>query len=354
MVDSVFEAVVSEASKQGTQAGRTERSKIPFMHKHSKTDDQDVLRFFFRTGLRVCFRGLVRPPVPIAVQRAVVRALTCCLPQAQGVRREKATLAGLPCEWHWPEVKSSGVVLYLHGGGFVLGGANTHRALVSHLAQQTHMAVVAIDYRRSPEHPFPAARDDALRAYQALLDDGHSPHQIVIAGDSAGGNLSLITGLRLREVGLPQPAAYVCFSPVTDFTGNELHTPLAGDALIHPAWLAQALACYVPAGLARDDPALSPVFADCRGLSPLLIQVGEDEVLLNDSLRMAQQAQADGVDVVLQRFPDLWHVFQAQAGVLWAADRALADVAVFLRSRVGASPEAQAGVCPATDVSESA
>jgi acetyl esterase/lipase len=101
--------------------------------------------------------------------------------------------------------------------------------------------------------------------------------------------------------------------------------------------LAQALASYVPNGLARDDPTLSPVFADCRGLAPLLIQVGEDEVLLNDSLRMAQQAQADGVDVVLQRFPDLWHVFQAQAGVLRAADRALADVAVFLRSRVRAS-----------------
>jgi acetyl esterase/lipase len=246
-------------------------------------------------------------------------------------------LAELPCEWHRPEEKAPGVVLYLHGGGFVLGGANTHRALASHLAHQTHMAVVAIDYRRSPEHPFPAARNDALRAYQALLDSGYAPSQIVIAGDSAGGNLSLITGLRLRELGLPQPAAYVCFSPVTDFTGTHLHTPLAGDPLIHPAWVAQALASYVPAGLARDNPALSPVFADCRGLAPILIQVGEDEVLLNDSVRMAQQAQADGVDVVLQRFPDLWHVFQAQAGVLRAADRALADVAVFLRSRVRAS-----------------
>lgn len=299
-----------------------------------KTQDQAVLRSVLRRGLRVWFRGLVRPPVPIALQRAVLRGLTFFLPQARGVKLERSMLAGLPCEWHRPAEAAAGVMLYLHGGGFVLGGANTHRALVSHLAQQARMVVVAIDYRRSPEHPFPAARDDALRAYQALLDGGHSPNQIVIAGDSAGGNLSLITGLRLREVGLPQPAAYVCFSPVTDFTGTHLHTPLAGDALIHPAWLAQALALYVPNGLARDDPALSPVFADCRGLAPILIQVGEDEVLLNDSLRMAQQAQAAGVDVVLQRFPDLWHVFQAQAGVLRAADRALADVAAFVRSRV--------------------
>jgi monoterpene epsilon-lactone hydrolase len=318
---------------------------MAFMHIPSETKDQAVLRFLLRTGLRVLFRGLIRPPVPLALQRAVLRLLTCGLPPARGVSLERATLAGLPCEWHRPAkttTVTAGVILYLHGGGFVLGGANTHRALASHLAHQTHMAVVAIDYRRSPEHPFPAARDDALCAYQALLDGGYSPRQIVIAGDSAGGNLCLITGLRLRELGLPQPAAYVCFSPVTDFTGTHLHAPLAGDPLIHPAWLAQALALYVPTGFARDDPGLSPVLADCRGLAPLLIQVGEDEVLLNDSLRMAQQAQADGVDVVLQRFPDLWHVFQAQAGVLRVSDRALADVAVFLQPRVRAWPKAQA------------
>jgi monoterpene epsilon-lactone hydrolase len=315
---------------------------MSFMSTQSKTEDQAVLRSVLRTGLRVWFRGLVRPPVPIAVQRAVLRGLTFGLPQAKGVMLERATLAGMWCEWHRPAETATGVVLYLHGGGFVLGGANTHRALISHLAQQTRMAVVAIDYRRSPEHPFPAARDDALGAYQALLDCGHSPHQIVIAGDSAGGNLCLVTGLRLREVGLSQPAAYVCFSPVTDFTGAHLHAPLAGDPLIHPAWLAQVLALYVPHGLAKDDPSLSPVFADCRGLAPVLIQVGEDEVLLNDSLRMAEHAQAAGVDVVLQRFPDLWHVFQAQAGMLRAADRALANVADFLRSKVRASPDVQA------------
>jgi acetyl esterase/lipase len=315
------------------------------MNPHSKTKDQTVLRFMLRTSLRVLFRGLIRPPVPLTLQRAVLRLLTSCLPKAQGVSLERAMLAELPCEWLRPAKTTpvtAGVILYLHGGGFVLGGPNTHRALASHLAHQTHMAVVVIDYRRSPEHPFPAARDDAMRAYQALLDSGYSSCQIVIAGDSAGGNLTLITGLRLRELGLPQPAAYVCFSPVTDFTGTHLHTPLAGDPLIHPAWVAQAVASYVPAGLARNDPGLSPVFADCRGLAPLLIQVGEDEVLLNDSLRMGQQAQADGVDVVLQRFPDLWHVFQAQAGLLWAADRALADVAAFVRSRVRLSLDVQA------------
>jgi monoterpene epsilon-lactone hydrolase len=162
---------------------------------------------------------------------------------------------------------------------------------------------------------------------------GYTPSQIVIGGDSAGGNLSLITSLRLRDLGLPQPAALVCFSPVTDFTGAQLHEPPAGDPLIHLKWVEQALALYCPAGLAHDDPGLSPLFADLHGLAPVLVQVGEDEILLNDSLRFADKAQAAGVDVQLQRYPHLWHVFQAHAGMLNAADFALAEVVSFLRER---------------------
>ncbi len=145
--------------------------------------------------------------------------------------------------------------------------------------------------------------------------------------------MALITSLRLRDLDLPQPAALVCFSPVTDFTGTQLHEPPAGDPLIHRKWVEQALALYCPAGLAHDDPDLSPQFADLHGLAPVLIQVGEDEILRNDSLRFADKAQAAGVDVRLQRYPDLWHVFQAHAGMLKAADFALAEVVSFLRER---------------------
>lgn len=303
--------------------------------------DQAFLRSVLRTGLRLLFRGLVRPSMPIAGQRAVLRLLTAAGPTPRGITRSAGVLGGRPCEWHKPQSEQwhkpqSGrgtVLLYLHGGAYLIGGANTHRAICSNLAKLGQLEVCALDYRLAPEHQYPAAREDALAAFQELIELGYPPEQIVIGGDSAGGNLSLITSLRLRDLGLAQPAALVCFSPVTDFTGTQLHEPPAGDPLIQRKWVEQALALYCPAGLAHDDPGLSPQFADLQGLAPLLIQVGEDEILRNDSLRFADKAKAAGVDVRLQRYPDLWHVFQAHAGMLKAADFALAEVVSFLRER---------------------
>ena len=295
--------------------------------------DQALLRSVLRTSLRLLFRGLVRPPMPIAGQRAVLRLLTAASPAPRGITRSAGNLGGRPCEWHKPQSGRGTVLLYLHGGAYLIGGPNTHRAICSNLAKRGQMEVCALDYRLAPEHQYPAAREDALAAFQELIKLGYKPEQIVIGGDSAGGNLSLITSLRLRDQGLPQPSALVCFSPVTDFSFTQIHEPPAGDPLLHPKWAAQALALYCPAGLAPDDPGMSPQYADLQGLAPLLIQVGEDEILLNDSLRFADKAKAAGVDVRLQRYPDLWHVFQAHAGMLKAADFALAEVVSFLRER---------------------
>ncbi len=225
------------------------------------------------------------------------------------------------------------MLLYLHGGAYLIGSPATHRNITSHLAKRCGMAVCALDYRLAPEHPYPAALEDALAAYRELLAQGHTAAQIVIGGDSAGGNLSLITALRLKQLGLPLPAALVCFSPWTDASCNQLHKPPAGDPLLHPAWMQQAVGLYCPAGLDRRDPGLSPVYADLTGLPPLLIQVGEDELLLNDSLRLAEQAKAAGVTVKLERYAGLWHVFQAHAGMLAVADLALARVAGFLQKQ---------------------
>lgn len=295
--------------------------------------EQALLRSVLRSGLRLLFRGLVRPPMPIAGQRAVLRLLTAVSPAPRGITRMPGSLGGRPCEWHRPQGGRGTVLLYLHGGAYLIGGPNTHRAICSHLAKRGQMEVCALDYRLAPEHQYPAAREDAVAAFQALLEQGYKPEQIVLGGDSAGGNLSLITSLRLRDLGLAQPAALVCFSPVTDFSFTQMHEPPAGDPLLHPKWAAQALALYCPAGLAPDDPGMSPQYADLRGLAPLLIQVGEDEILRNDSLRFADKARAAGVDVRLQRYPGLWHVFQAHAGLLKAADFALAEVVSFLRER---------------------
>lgn len=295
--------------------------------------DQLLLRRLLRGVLRVLFRGLVRPPLPIALQRTVIRGLTAISVPVPGIRREAGQLGGRPCEWHRPAQPSGGVVLYLHGGAYVAGSPATHRGICAHLARRAQVEVCALDYRLSPESQYPAAREDAIAAYQALLAAGYPAQRIAFVGDSAGGNLSLITSLRLRHLGLPQPGALVCFSSVTDFTGSQLHSPAGGDPLIHPNWVTQAIGLYCPADVARDDPGLSPQFDDLTGLAPLLLQVGEDEILRNDSLRFAAAAQAAGVEVQLERYPGLWHVFQAHAGLLHAADFALARVALFLKAR---------------------
>jgi acetyl esterase/lipase len=295
--------------------------------------DQALLRSLLRTLLRVFFHGLVRPPMPIVGQRAILRVLTTIGKSPRGIARSTGTLGGRPCEWHRPPTGRGKVMLYLHGGAYLIGGANTHRTLCAHLAERGRMDVCALDYRLAPEHPYPAARDDALAAFEDLIALGYAPEQIVMAGDSAGGNLSLITSLCLRDLGWPQPAALVCFSPLTDFTCAHLHQPPAGDPLLNRTWIQQALSFYCPPGVAHDDPGLSPQFADLHGLPALLLQVGEDEVLLNDSLRFAEKAQAAGVDVRLQRYPNLWHVFQAHAGTLNAADFAIDQVVNFLRQK---------------------
>lgn len=295
--------------------------------------EQMLLRGLLRGFLRLFFRGLVRPPMPVPAQRRILRALTAITLTPRGVTRSADTLAGRPCEWHRPPVSSGSVLLYLHGGAFMIGGPDTHRGICASLAKRAALEVCALDYRLAPEHPYPAARDDVVAAYQALLEVGYKPEQIAIGGDSAGGNLSLVGCLRIIELDLPPPAALVCFSPVTDFTGEQMHEPPAGDPLLHPSWVEQAAQLYCPADLPRNDPGMSPLFADLSRLPPTLIQVGEDELLLNDSLRLAERAKAAEVNVRLERYPGLWHVFQAHVGMLRAADYAIARVAAFLRER---------------------
>ncbi|WP_175253806.1 alpha/beta hydrolase [Pseudomonas sp. BMW13] len=295
--------------------------------------EQMLLRGLLRGFLRLFFRGLVRPPMPVSGQRRVLRALTTVTLTPRGVRRSASTLGSRPCEWHRAPGARGGVLLYLHGGAFMIGGPDTHRGICASLAKRAGLDVCALDYRLAPEHPYPAARDDVVAAYRGLLESGYRAEQIAIGGDSAGGNLSLVGCLRIIELGLPAPAALVCFSPATDFTGERMHQPAAGDPLIHPSWVEQAAELYCPAGVPRDDPGMSPLFADLRCLPPTLVQVGEDELLLNDSLRLAERATAAGVDMRLERYPGLWHVFQAHVGVLHAADYAIGRVAAFLRER---------------------
>jgi acetyl esterase/lipase len=187
------------------------------------------------------------------------------------------------------------------------------------------------DYRLAPEHAFPAAVDDAVASFRGLLDQGVAPHDVVIAGDSAGGGLSLAAALRLRELALPLPRAVVLFSPWVDLSLDQLPSPPSGEVMLTRPWITQCARAYVARADARH-PLISPVNADLAGLPPTLIQVGTDEILLGDSRRLRERLRSAGVAVSYEEYPRRWHVFQANAGVLADADRALDAVARFIRA----------------------
>ncbi|MFD5466473.1 alpha/beta hydrolase [Kitasatospora sp. NPDC127059] len=232
----------------------------------------------------------------------------------------------------------AGTILYFHGGGWVFGSPETALSLTGNLVARTGLGAYSLDYRLAPEHPFPAAIEDCLSAYRALLDQGEDPSEIVFAGDSAGGGLAVTTCLAARDAGLPQPAAVLAFSPGLDATrsGASMRTKEGIDPIFTRAALDHTGAMYL-GGADPRQPLLSPaVHADLTGLPPMLIQVGTNELLLDDSTRLAARASAAGVDVVLDITADAPHVFQCFTGVLDEADEALDRAALFLRQRIRA------------------
>ncbi|MFF9265155.1 alpha/beta hydrolase [Streptomyces longwoodensis] len=257
-------------------------------------------------------------------------------PATDGVVTRGTVLGGRPALEVEPAGASGrGRLLYLHGGGYVVGSPDTHAGLVGELARRAGVRAVSVDYRTAPEHPFPAAVDDGLAAYRELLADT-DPRDLVLAGDSAGGGLSIATLLAAREAGLPQPAAVVLFSPWVDLTlaGGSIRTKEDAD----PLFVEADLRDYADLYLGATDPAhslASPLFADLTGLPPLLVQVGANEVLLDDAVRLAGRAGADDVEVTLEVGPGLPHVFQHHYGRLDEADAALDRAARFLRTHLG-------------------
>ncbi|OHV29121.1 MULTISPECIES: alpha/beta hydrolase [Pseudofrankia] len=231
------------------------------------------------------------------------------------------------------------VLLYLHGGGYAIGSARTGARLAVLLARRAGTKAVSLDYRLAPEHPFPAAVDDALAAYRELLDSGIGPDRVAVAGDSAGGGLAVAALVAVRDAGLPQPAAAVVLSPWTDLTlaGASLRTKQGIDPLFTRERLG-TLADWYLAGHDPSDPLASPVLADLSGLPPLLAQVGSHEILLDDAVRLAGQAGAHDVDVTLEVWPGVPHVFQNFTGALDEADEALDRAGRFLSRHLATSP----------------
>ena len=246
---------------------------------------------------------------------------------------ERVSAGGVEGEWISPaDAPLDKAILYFHGGGFRIGSVASHRDLIAQIAVASGCRVLAINYRLAPEHRFPAALDDALAAYGWMLGQGLTPGNVAFAGDSAGGNLVLAAMLALRERGLPLPIAAVLMSPWTDLaaTGTSYVTRAEVDP-IHQRPMILALAKNYLGGQGDPcDPLVSPLYADLAGLPPLLIQVGDRETVLDDSVMFADLARAAGVDVHLEVWDGMIHVFQMFGAELPEAHRAIASIAKFL------------------------
>ncbi|KAB1075051.1 alpha/beta hydrolase fold domain-containing protein [Methylobacterium planeticum] len=263
-------------------------------------------------------RLAARPrPADLAARRERLDSLGADYALPADVSVAPAGIGDVPAEWtRTPAADPARVLLFLHGGGYISGSLASHRHMVAEAGRQAGARTLAVAYRLAPEHPFPAALDDALAAYRGLLALGIAPGAVALAGESAGGGLALATLGRLREAGDPLPGCLWCSSPWVDLalTGGSLASKDAVDPLIHRGYLAELAADYLQ-GTDPRDPRVSPLYADLAGLPPTLIQVGSAETLLDDAVRLAGAAGAADVAVTLEVWPHMihaWHLFHPE------------------------------------------
>ncbi len=257
--------------------------------------------------------------------------------QPSGITYTDVDAGGVPAIWAAPANGSSEHVLqYLHGGGYVLGDADAYRRFTGHLANLTGCRVLNVDYRLAPEHPHPAPVSDSVAAYRWLLAQGFSPNNIALAGDSAGGGLTVATLVALRDAGDPQPSCAAPISPWIDLegTGESMTSNAATDVLIDAAGIRQSAELFL-AGGDPHDPLAAPLFADLSNLPPLYVQVGEDETLRDDSVRLVDAAIKAGVDATLEVFPEMQHVFQLSVGQMPEATLATEKICSYLQTKMG-------------------
>jgi acetyl esterase/lipase len=270
----------------------------------------------------------------IAEQRARVEQSSRFNRLPANIRCQEVSANDVLGEWIEAPAASAGVVLYLHGGAYALNSVNSHREWIARLASATGMRALAINYRLAPEHPFPAALDDTISTYRWLLDQGIDPGRIIIAGDSAGGGLTLAALLSLRDAGEPLPVAAICISPWTDLTlsGASMQNKAKLDPILAPNSL-RMYAAYYAGDHDLSAPLLSPLYTDLNGLPPLLIQVGSDEILLDDSTRLADRAREAGVNVTLEVWKEMFHVFHL-LGFLPETRKAVTRIAEFVADKL--------------------
>ena len=293
------------------------------------------------TAIRVM---LARMPagVDLAASRAAYDATADKLGVPGDVALTVEARAGAPAEWSaTPAAASDRAILYLHGGGYVIGSIKSHRHLGAQLGREAGARTLMLDYRLAPEHPFPAAVEDSLTAYRFLLNQGYQPGNIAIAGDSAGGGLTVATLVAIRDAGLAQPACGFCISPWIDLegTGASLTSKAAEDPMVQKAGLTDNARQYL-GGADPKTPLAAPLYADLKGIAPLLIQAGSAETLLDDAIRLAGRAGAAEVEVRLEVWPEMLHVWHYFYGILADGRRALNDAGEWIREKMDAGARA--------------
>lgn len=272
-------------------------------------------------------------PVGWAERRARIDEIGATWPVAPDVKLEEAELDGVPGEWSIvPGSDAARALLFFHGGGYCSGSIVSHRRMVTEAGRAARMRTLAVQYRLAPEHPYPAAHEDAMKAWRFLRGQGIAARDIAVGGDSAGGNLTITLINRLRAAG-EEPACAWLASPWTDLTmsGASLETKAAIDPLIHKAYLEELADSYAPKPIDRMDPLISPLFADLTGFPPVLIQVGSAETLMDDSVRFARAAGLADVNVTLQVWPHMIHAWPMWNAKLREGREALEQVGAFVR-----------------------
>jgi monoterpene epsilon-lactone hydrolase len=282
-------------------------------------------------------RGLLAAhprPASLDERRKRLDSLGAQYPLPPDVRVEPVDANGVAAEWTTtPEADPTRAILFLHGGGYISGSIDSHRHMIAQAGREARARTLALGYRLAPEHPFPAALDDAIAGYRFLLSQGFAPETIAVAGESAGGGLAVATLVSLHDAGEPLPACAWLSSPWVDLTmtGASIRTKAAVDPLLSEPYLAELAKAYLN-GTDPLNPLASPLHADLRGLPPMLIQVGSAEILLDDAVRLAGAAGAADVRVTLEVWPDMihaWHLFYQQVA---AGRRALAAVGAFIHA----------------------
>jgi len=265
--------------------------------------------------------------------RVVFENVASSSPIPPDIKCEKVNAGGVPCEWiSAPNASADRAVLYVHGGGYVIGSVNTHRDLMGRISRASGARVLGVNYRLAPEHPFPAAVDDSVAAYRWLLAQDIKPNRISVAGDSAGGGLTVATLVAIRDAKLPVPGAGVCLSPWIDMEGigESMKTRATADPVVQREGLLGMAAAYL-GGQNPRTPLAAPLYADLKGLPPLLIQVGDAETLLDDSTRLNDRAKAAGVSTKLEVWHEMIHVWQLFASFLPEGQQAVDGIGSFLK-----------------------